>query len=162
RIFFLRRIIFLAGAVMLASPAGADDWPSRPIRMVAPAPAGGASDIYARLIATKITPMLGRPVVVENRVGAAGRIGYEHVAKSAHVAKPAPDGYPLVLATAAILLQRAMYLSLPYDPAKDFAPISPVARTQQLMVVPASLPVTDLKSFIALLKASPGVHNYAS
>jgi len=153
-----KRIAWLLFATLVAAGgnAAADDWPSRPIRMVAPAPAGGASDIYARLIASKISPMLGRPVVVDNRVGAAGRIGYEHVAKSA------PDGYTLVLATAAILLQRAMYLSLPYDPAKDFAPISPVARTQQLMVVPASLPVTDLRSFIALVKASPGVHNYAS
>jgi tripartite-type tricarboxylate transporter receptor subunit TctC len=143
---------------LFASSGGAlaDDWPSRPIRMLVPAPAGGASDIYGRLIAAKISPMLGRPVVIDNRVGAGGRIGYEAAAKSA------PDGYTLVLATAAILLQRAMYLSLPYDPAKDFAPISPLARTQQLMVVPASLPATDLKSFITLVKASPGVHNYAS
>jgi tripartite-type tricarboxylate transporter receptor subunit TctC len=146
----------IAGLLLVSMLAMADDWPSRPIRMVAPAPAGGASDIYARLIAAKISPMLGRPVVVENRVGAAGRIGYEHVAKSA------PDGYTLVLASAAVLLQRAMYLSLPYDPARDFAPISPIALTQQLMVVPATLPATDLRSFIALVKASPGVHNYAS
>jgi tripartite-type tricarboxylate transporter receptor subunit TctC len=151
------KIAVLVFFVLAASGgARADDWPSRPIRMVVPAPAGGASDIYARLVAAKISPMLGRPVVVDNRVGAAGRIGYENAAKSA------PDGYTLVLATAAILLQRAMYLSLPYDPVKDFAPISPLARTQQLMVVPASLPATDLKSFIALVKASPGVHNYAS
>ncbi len=146
----------LLAALVSAGGAVADDYPSRPIRMVAPAPAGGASDIYARLIAAKISPMLGRPVVVDNRVGAAGRIGYDHVAKS-----PA-DGYTLVLATAAILLQRAMYASLPYDPVKDFAPISPIARTQQLMVVPASLPATDLRSFIALVKANPRVHNYAS
>jgi len=152
------RIANLLFAVLLGAGGGAaaDEWPSRPIRMVAPAPAGGASDIYARLIASKISPMLGRAVVVENRVGAAGRIGYEHVAKSA------PDGYTLALASAAILLQRAMYLSLPYDPAKDFAPISLIALTQQLMVIPATVPATDLRSFIALLKANPGVHNYAS
>ncbi len=142
--------------LVCAGSAIADDYPSRPIRMVAPAPAGGASDIYARLVASKIAPMLGRPVVVDNRVGAAGRIGYDHVAKS-----PA-DGYTLVLASAAILLQHAMYASLPYDPVKDFAPISLIGRTQQLMVVPASLPVTDLRSFIALVKAQPKVHNYAS
>jgi tripartite-type tricarboxylate transporter receptor subunit TctC len=148
--------LLLATLLAAGSASAADDYPSRPIRMVAPAPAGGASDIYARLVAAKISPMLGRPVVVENRVGAAGRIGYEHVAKSA------PDGYTLVLASAAILLQRAMYRSLPYDPVKDFAPISPVALTQQLMVVPATLPANDLRSFIALVKANPGVHNYAS
>lgn len=151
-----RIAILLLGALASSGAALADDYPSRPIRMVVPAPAGGASDIYGRLIAQKIAPMLGKPVVIDNRVGAAGRIGYENAAKSS------PDGYTLVLATAAILLQRAMYLSLPYDPAKDFAPISPVARTQQLMVIPATLPAADLRSFIALVKASPGVHNYAS
>lgn len=148
-------LVLIAG-FLPAHSACADDYPSRTIRMVAPAPAGGASDIYARLIASKISPMLGRPVIVDNRVGAAGRIGYENVVKS-----PA-DGYTLVLASAAILLQHAMYLSLPYDPVKDFAPISPIARTQQLMVIPAALPATDLRSFIALVKANPNVHNYAS
>ena len=103
--------LLLAALAAAGSAAAADDYPSRPIRMVAPAPAGGASDIYARLIATKIAPMLGRPVVVDNRVGAAGRIGYENVAKSA------PDGYTLVLATAVLFWRvdwRAGALMVPY------------------------------------------------
>jgi tripartite-type tricarboxylate transporter receptor subunit TctC len=151
----------LAAAALLAAAAplhmvAADDYPSRAVRIVAPANAGGASDIYARLLAAKMGSMLGQPVIVDNRVGASGRIGYEHVAKS-----PA-DGYTLIIATSAMLIHRVMYLSLPYDPVKDFAAISLVGRNQQLMVVPASLPVTDLRGFIALVKASPKVHNYAS
>jgi tripartite-type tricarboxylate transporter receptor subunit TctC len=156
----MNRILYsalvLAAALLPALAASAEDYPSRTIRMVAPAPPGGSSDLYARLVASKISPMLGRPVIVDNRAGAAGRIGYEHVVKS-----PA-DGYTLVLASAAILLQHAMYLSLPYDPVKDFAPISPIVRTQQLMVTPVSLPATDLRSFIALMKSNPNAHNYAS
>ena len=107
-------LLTVLAVLVAAGSAIADDYPSRPIRMVAPAPAGGASDIYARLVAEKISPMLDALVIVDNRVGAAGRIGYDHVAKS-----PA-DGYTLVLASAAILLQHAMYASLPYDPVKDF------------------------------------------
>src|SRR5207237_8638102 len=118
--------------------------------------AGGASDAYARLAAQRMTALFDRPFIVDNRVGAQGRIGYEHVTKSA------PDGYTLVLASSAILIHRVIYPTLPYDPLKDFAAISPMAHTQQLMMVPASLPVTDLKSFIALVKASPKTHNYAS
>jgi tripartite-type tricarboxylate transporter receptor subunit TctC len=142
--------------LLCAGGAVADDYPSRPIRMVAPAPAGGASDIYARLIAAKISPMLGRPVLIDNRVGAAGRIGYEHVAKSA------PDGYTLVLATAAILLQRAMYISLPYDPAKDFAPITLSAWGTLLIAAHPSTSFASVPELIAAAKANPGKLNYGS
>jgi tripartite-type tricarboxylate transporter receptor subunit TctC len=152
------RVIAVALLVALL-PAGlalAQDYPARPVRIVAPAPAGGASDVYARIVAQHMSALFGRPFIVDNRVGAQGRIGYEYVAKAA------PDGYTLVLATSAILIHRALYPTLPYDPLKDFTAIAPMARTQQLMVVPASLPVTDLKSFIALVKASPQTHNFAS
>src|SRR4051812_25472445 len=151
----LRFLACLAAACLAVSSAWADDYPSRPIRMIVPAPAGGGSDIYGRLLASKLAPILGQPVVVENRAGAAGRIAYEHVAKSK------ADGYTLIIATSAVLLQKLMYLSLPYDPVKDFAPIARVARNQQILVIPASLPVTDLPSFIALVKAHPHEHNYA-
>jgi tripartite-type tricarboxylate transporter receptor subunit TctC len=146
--------LFLA-ASLFAGSAWGDDYPSRPIHLVVPAPAGGGSDIYGRLLASRLAPILGQPVVVENRAGAAGRIAYEHVAKSK------PDGYTLIIATSAILLQKLMYQSLPYDPVKDFAPIARVARNQQILVIPASLPATDLRSFVALVKAHPGEHNYA-
>jgi len=135
--------------------AWADDFPSRPIHLVVPAPAGGGSDIYGRVLAEKLRPILGQPVVVENKPGAAGRIAYEHVAKSK------PDGYTIIIATSAILLQKLVYQSLPYDPVKDFAPVARVARNQQILVIPASLPAADLRSFIALVKAHPGDYNYA-
>jgi tripartite-type tricarboxylate transporter receptor subunit TctC len=153
----MTRILLIALlAVVSASAAVADDYPNKPLRIVVPANAGGASDIYARLLAAKMAPMLGQPVIVDNRVGASGRIGYEYAAKSA------PDGYTLIIATSAMLIHRSLYLSLPYDPVRDFAGISLLARNQQLMVVPAALPVTDLRSFIALIKANPKAHNYAS
>ena len=144
----------IAGLFVLV--AQAQDYPARPVKIVAPAPAGGASDVYARIVAQHMSTLFGRPFIVENKVGAQGRIGYEYVAKSP------PDGYTLVLATSAILIHRALYPSLPYDPIKDLVGIAPMARTQQLMVVPASLPVTDLKSFIALVKSQPKTHNFAS
>src|SRR5256885_16363055 len=97
----------------------AQEYPARPVRIVAPAPAGGASDAYARIAAQRMSALFDRPFIVDNRVGAQGRIGYEHVAKSA------ADGYTLVLASSAILIHRVIYPSLPYDPLKDFAAISP-------------------------------------
>jgi tripartite-type tricarboxylate transporter receptor subunit TctC len=123
---------------------------------VAPAPAGGASDIYARICAQKMSEMLGKPFVVENRVGAAGRIGMEYAARAT------PDGHVLLLASSAVALARALYPNLPFDPVGDFVPVGLMARTQQIMVVPPSLPVTDLRSFIAYAKARPGQLAYAS
>ena len=152
---WFRVVVVLLPAWLVASNAWAEDYPSRPIHLVVPAPAGGGSDIYGRVLAAKLAPILGQPVVVENKAGAAGRIAYDYVARSK------PDGYTLIIATSAILLQKLMYQSLPYDPVKDFAPIARVARNQQILVIPASVPATDLRSFIALVKAHPGEHNYA-
>jgi tripartite-type tricarboxylate transporter receptor subunit TctC len=141
-----RVVVALLAAWLFAASAWADDYPSRPIHLVVPAPAGGGSDIYGRVLAQHLSPLLGQPVVVENKPGAAGRIAYEYVARSK------PDGYTIIIATSAILLQKLMYQSLPYDPVRDFAPIARVARNQQILVIPASVPATDLRSFIALVK----------
>lgn len=151
-----RRATLVFAGSGLASSAIANDWPSRPVRIVAPAPAGGASDIYARICAQRMGEMTGKPFVVENRAGAAGRIGLENVVRAA------PDGYTLLLASSAIALSKALYPNLGYDPIGDLTPIALMARTQQLMVVPATLPVTDLRSFIAYAKARPGELAYAS
>src|SRR5438067_7880515 len=120
----ITRFIGIAIALLVSGISLAQDYPARPVRIVAPAPAGGASDAYARIAAQHMAVLFGRPFVVDNRVGAQGRIGYEHVTKSA------PDGYTLVLASSAILIHRVIYPTLPYDPLKDFATISPMARTQ--------------------------------
>src|SRR5437868_12473240 len=98
--------------LIFTKPGIAQDYPTRPVKIVAPAPAGGFSDVYARLVAQHMSILFARPFIVENKVGAQGRIGYEYVAKSA------PDGHTLVLATSAILIHRALYPSLPYDPIK--------------------------------------------
>lgn len=151
-----RRAALAFGAAGLAAPALAQEWPSRPVRIVAPAPAGGASDIYARICSQRMSDMTGRPFIVENRAGAAGRIGLENVVRSA------PDGYSLLLGSAAIALSKALYPNLGYDPVGDLTPIALMARTQQMMVVPAALPVTDVRSFIDYAKARQSQLAYAS
>jgi len=151
-----RRGVLALAAATTAAPAIANDWPSRPVRIIAPAPAGGASDIYARICAQRMSDMTGRPFVVENRAGAAGRIGLEHVVRSA------ADGHTLLLGSSAIALAKALYPNLGYDPIGDLTPIALMARTQQIMVVPADLPVTDVRGFIDYAKARPGQLAYAS
>lgn len=153
---FSRRAVLALPALAAAGDAAAQDWPNRPVRVIAPAPAGGASDIYARICATKMGEMTGKPFVVENRVGAAGRIGMEHAARAA------PDGHTLFLGSAAIALVKALYPNLGFDPVADFVPVGMMARTQQMMVVPPDLPVTDVQGFIAYAKARPGQLAYAS
>ena len=151
-----RRAIVALPALALAGQAVAQEWPSRPVRVVAPAPAGGASDIYARICAQKMSEMTGRPFVVDNRVGAAGRIGMEYAARAA------PDGYTLFLGSAAIALVKALYPNLGFDPIADFVPVGMMARTQQIMVVPPDLPVSDVQGFIAYARARPGELAFAS
>lgn len=151
-----RRALAALPALALAGHAAAQDWPNRPVRIIAPAPAGGASDIYARICAQKMGEMMGKPFVVENRVGAAGRIGMEQAARAA------PDGHTLFLGSAAIALARALYPNLGFDPVGDFVPVGLMARTQQMMVVPPDLPVSDVQGFIAYARARPGQLAYAS
>lgn len=151
-----RRALAGLPALALAGHAAAQDWPNRPVRIIAPAPAGGASDIYARICAQKMGEMMGKPFVVENRVGAAGRIGMEQAARAA------PDGHTLFLGSAAIALARALYPNLGFDPVGDFVPVGLMARTQQMMVVPPDLPVSDVQGFIAYARARPGQLAYAS
>jgi len=153
----VRRAALVLPLPLLARPASAQqDWPARPVRIVAPAPAGGASDIYARLCAQKMSEMTGRPFVVENRAGAAGRIGVEYAARAV------PDGYTLLLGSSAIALAKTLYRNLGFDPVADFAPVALLTLTQQMMVVPATLPVANLGAFIDYAKARPGQLAYAS
>lgn len=151
-----RRAALALPFLVPAGRAGAQEWPSRPVRIIAPAPAGGASDIYARICAQKMGEMTGKPFIVENRVGAAGRIGMEHAARSA------ADGYTLLLASSAVALARALYPNLGFDPVGDFVPVGMMARTQQMMVTPPDLPIEDVRGFIAYAKARPGEIAYAS
>lgn len=136
---------------------GEGGYPNKPIRLIVPNPAGGGVDILARAIGQPLSEKLGQSVVVENRPGAGGTIGLGLVAKSA------PDGYTLGMGVDATLaIAPAVYRSLPYDPIKDFAPISLIATLPLILVVHPSLPVKSVKDLIALAKARPGQLDYSS
>lgn len=130
--------------------------PSRPIRIIVPYTAGGASDISARLIAERLRGPLGQAGVVENRAGASGIIGTDAVAKAA------PDGHTLALVASSHVANKALFPTLPFDPIADFAPIILTAHVQIVMVVPASHPARDLPAFIAWARAQGGRAAYAS
>ncbi len=146
-----------AVAVLSSPPAQAQNWPVKPIRLVAGFAPGGISDILARVVGARLGDALGQPVIVENRAGAGGTIAADFVAKS-----PA-DGYTLFLAvTATQSIAPYLYAKLPYNPFTDFAPIAMAAITPVLLVVHPSLPVRNVKDLIALARGKPGELNYAS
>lgn len=126
-------------------------WPAKPIRLVIPFPAGGSTDIVGRLIAEKLSQSLGQPVVVDNRGGAGGTTGSDVVAKAA------PDGYTLLMGTSSThAIAPALYPKLPYDVARDFAPITLLGTATILMVVHPSVPAKSVTEFVALAKSKPG------
>jgi len=130
--------------------------PGKPVRIVVAFPAGGPTDILARVLAQKLNEGLGVPVVVENRSGAGGNIGAEAVARSA------PDGQTLLLATISFVINPGLYARVGYDPVKDFAPITLVSSTPYLVLVHPSVPARTVKELVALAKAKPGQLNYSS
>jgi tripartite-type tricarboxylate transporter receptor subunit TctC len=143
----------LFGAVSQAAEA----WPSKPIRLIVPFQAGSATDAAARVVGQKMAGILGQTVIIDNRVGASGYIGAETVARAA------PDGYTILLGTTSTqAIGVSLNSHLSYNPEKDFAPIGLIGSSPYVVVVPASLPVTDLKQLIALAKSKPGVLTYAS
>ena len=157
----MSRIVVVAAGIAVyllgISNASAQGYPSRSIRLIAPYPPGGGVDATARIIAQALTEQLGQQVVVENRSGATGRIGTEIAAKS-----PA-DGYTLLLGSGAPnAVVPSVTPNLPYDPIKDFAPISLVGTTDYDLLVHPSLPVRSVKQVIALAKAKPGEVTYGS
>jgi tripartite-type tricarboxylate transporter receptor subunit TctC len=147
----------LALALAMSAPTGwAQSYPTKPIRMIVPSAPGGSVDTLARIVAQKMSAALGQQVVVENRAGSGGVVGSEVVARAA------PDGYTLLMAYGSHVINPALYSKLPYDTARDFAPITQVA-VQPLMVnIHPALPVKSVKDLIALAKARPGDLNYAS
>ena len=139
------------GLAAWLSPATAQDYPNRPIRMVVAFAPGGATDFMARLIADKAKGPLGQNIVVENKPGANGAIGADYVSKSE------PDGYTLFFSTAgAITINPSMRADLPYDPVKDFAAVAPIARNTVLFAAGPALKVDTAKDMIALARAKPG------
>jgi tripartite-type tricarboxylate transporter receptor subunit TctC len=148
----------ILGFVLTVAAAGAEEaWPQRPVTIVVPFQAGGSGDFLARILQQHMQADFGSPVVVENRSGAGGSIG------TAYVAKAPNDGYTLLFGTLSTnVLNGFIYGKLPYDPARDFQPISLMVRLPNLLVVNKKLPVTTVAQFIAYLKAHDGKLNYGS
>lgn len=153
-----RRAALAGAAGLLATGAArAEDWPSRPIRIVVPFAPGGASDLLARLLAERLAPALGQPVMVENRPGAGATIGADAVAKAR------PDGTTLLYGTPGPQIVNPFLMrSLPYDAERDFTPIVSLVRAPNLLVVNPALPVRTVGDLIALAKAKPGVLSFGS
>lgn len=150
-------LAIFAMLVLAVLPAGAQTWPHKPLRIIAPYPPGGTSDIVSRYLALKLAPVLGQPVIVENRVGAQGIVGLE-AAKNA-----APDGYTFVFTNVSnISINPNIYPKLPYDGLKDFAPVTQLGLVTLGMIVSPSLKVKTLPEFIAYAKANPGKVSYGS
>lgn len=145
----------LALLLALAAPAAAQDYPTKPVRLIIPFPPGGSNDIVGRMIATQLGERLGKQVVVDNRGGAGGVLGTEVAANSA------PDGYTLLVVSLAYAVNPALY-KLKYDPLKAFVPIAMLASGANVLTVHPSLPVNSVKELIALAKQKPGELNYAS
>ncbi|HEV2976540.1 MAG TPA: tripartite tricarboxylate transporter substrate binding protein [Casimicrobiaceae bacterium] len=157
----MNRIVQRAALFVLlalsAAAAAAQPYPSKPIRLVVPFPAGGTTDILAREVGQRLSLSLGQPVVIDNRPGAAGNIGSELVAKSA------PDGYTLLMATVGThAINPNLYARIPYDHVKDFAPVVLVAGVPNVLEVTPSLPVHSVADLIKLAKEKPGQINFAS
>ncbi|MEO8441377.1 MAG: tripartite tricarboxylate transporter substrate binding protein [Betaproteobacteria bacterium] len=147
----------LAVAVAVVTPAAAQTYPSKPVRMVIHFPPGGPTDFVGRAIAQKLTEAWGQQIVVDNRPSAGGIVGVESVVRSA------PDGYTLLFATGGSMsIAPAMGIKLPYDVFKDLAPVSLIVVNPQILVLHPSLPANSLKELIALAKSKPGQINYAS
>jgi len=144
------------GAVLFGLCAHAQDYPSRPVRIVVPFAPGGPNDIIVRLVAQKLTETWGQPFVVENRPGAGGNIGTDLVAKAA------PDGYTLLSVGPGSLIINPLIGKVPYDTARDFAPVTLMARAPNALVAHPSLPAGSVKELIELARSQPGRVNYGS
>ena len=147
----------LALALAVPMHAAAQSYPSKPIHFVVPYPAGGPLDAVARLLGQKVSQSVHQPVIVENKAGAGGNIGADAVAKSP------PDGYTILMgAVATHAINPTLYASIPYDPVRDFIPVTQVASTPNVLVVNPSLPVKSVRDFVAYAKANPGKLNFGS
>ncbi len=149
-------VSLLLCALLAAGLARADDYPARPIMLVVPYPPGGGNDVIARIAAAKMSAALGREIVVENRGGAGGTIATRQVARAA------PDGYTLLVATSSLAINPSIYANVGYDPRKDFSPIGLMAKSQNVLLINASVGATSIQELIARAKAAPGKLTFAS
>ena len=148
--------VIVAGVLVAAHPVFSQGYPSRPVRVIVPFSPGGGSDIIARLLSPRLSDRLGQPVVVDNRPAGSGILGGDIVAKSV------PDGYTLLLVQAAHAANAQLYTRLPYDPIRDFAPITRVISSSAGMFLHPAVPAKSVKEFIAHAKANPGKLNFGT
>ena len=147
----------LVAVLALSSLAAAQSYPSKPVHIIVPYPAGGVADLLPRLVGQKVSEKWGQPVIVENRAGASGNIGMTAGAQAE------PDGYTLVLApTGNLTVNPALFPDLPFDTARDFTPVTLLAESPNLLVVHPSVPARNFKELVAYAKANPGKLNFAS
>src|SRR4030088_1974889 len=142
--------------LLLSSAVQAQNYPTKPVKLVVPFAPGGSVDIVARIVGQQLSEDLGQSIVVENRAGAGGNIGFEAVAKAK------PDGYTLAMASSTMAVNVSLYRTIGYDPLKDFAPISLIALQPNVLMVNPSLPVKSVAELIAYAKANPGALNFGS
>lgn len=145
-----------AAALIQPDGAAAQNYPTRPIRIIVPQSAGGSTDVVARVVAQRLTDVLGQSVIVDNRPGAGSLNGTDLVAKAA------PDGYTLLTVAASFTINPSLHRNLPFDPITDFAPVTQLAALPHILIVHPSVPAKSVKELIALAKSRPGQINYAS
>ncbi|MET0634292.1 MAG: tripartite tricarboxylate transporter substrate-binding protein, partial [Xanthobacteraceae bacterium] len=150
----IRTLLCLA-ALVLAAPALAQQYPSKPVRLIVPFAAGGPTDVIARVVAQKLSEAWGQQVVTENIPGAGGNTG---VAMAAHAAA---DGYTMLVVSTGFMVNPSMYSKIPYDPVKDFSPVTLVAASPNVISVHPTFPGKTLKELIEIVKANPGKHSFA-
>src|SRR6185295_16444021 len=152
----MKKIAAILCLLAFTGPAAAQPYPTRPLRIIVPFAPGGASDVIARLLAVKLTESLGRTVVVDNRPGAGANIGIGLAAKAPS------DGHTLLVASSAFTVNPSLYAKAPYDPFRDFQPITCVGSSPNILAVHPAFPAKSVKELIELVRAQPGKHNYAS
>jgi tripartite-type tricarboxylate transporter receptor subunit TctC len=151
------RVLVVAALLALPASVSAQDYPTRPIRLVVPFPPGGPNDIIGRVVGQKMQDLLGQLVIIDNRAGAGGALGTDNVAKSE------PDGYTIAIASAgALAISFSLQEKILYDPLKDLSLITLVAKVPELLVASTDVPVANVKELIALAKAKPGTINFGS
>jgi tripartite-type tricarboxylate transporter receptor subunit TctC len=151
----LRFVLSIAALAMAGAAAAAPTYPDRQVRMLVGFTAGGPTDVIARIVGQKLSERLGQQFYVENVPGAGSNIA------SAMAAKAAPDGYTLLVVSTGFVVNASLYAKIPYDPIKDFSPITLVAASPNVLVVTPSLPAKTVQEFIALIKANPGKYSFA-
>lgn len=149
-------ILVCCAALAVPGAGIAQGWPTHPVRMIIPFPPGGPTDVMGRILAVKLSESLGHQVVVENRSGAGGNIGMGVAAKA-----PA-DGYTILMVSSSYVVNPSLYAKIPYDPNRDFAPVTLAAASPNVLVVHPSMPAKSVQELVAMVRSNPGKYNFAS